>query len=157
MQSCCVWCQQGLVLGGACPQNVRDWGSQPCLLSWLGFGGACPRSMRDWGSQPCLLSWLESWSHYSTYCRSHLGVWENLGDFESATCLHGEHPVDHFSQDVKWLEWLLPYAWAHLEHIRFPVPVVLGFNISQGLRFPGCGSCATNLRYANSKQREIRK
>lgn len=133
-QSCCVWCQQGLGLGGACPQNVRDWGSQPCLLSWL-----------------------ESWSHHSTYCRSHLGVWENLGDFESATCLHGEHPVDHFSQDVKWLERLLPYAWAHLEHIRFPVPVVLGFNISQGLRFPGCGSCATNLRYANSKQREIRK
>lgn len=57
-----------------------------------------------------------------------------------------------FSQDVKWLKQLLPYAQADLQHICFPVLAVLVFNITQGLRFPGCGSCATNLRYATQNR-----
>lgn len=89
-----------------------------------GVWGACTGSVGDWGSQHCPLSQLGLGSHHSTHCRSHLGVWENLGDFESETCLHGEDPVGHFRQDVKWQHKLLPYAQADLKHIHFPAPVV---------------------------------
>ena len=141
------------------------------LLPRLGRWGCCQCCRQSWGAGKPALKALGTGTRASpalppdlpaavassgTQYRPHPGVWENLCDLERETHLHGEAPVGQFSQDLQWHELFLP-STPFLMFSRSH-PSSFGFNVRRlGLRFSDHGSCATNLRYANSKQQEKRE